>query len=355
MITAHNKKEYELKDVEGITVHYLPVRYFNHYGFIKRLYSYLLFAVKAYRLCRKMKAPDLAYITSTPLTVGLIALRYKRKIKIPYVFEVRDLWPEAPIQTGVIKNSLLKVISTKLEVEIYRQAQKIIALSPGIYDHILNILKDKPIHFCPNLSDCKFFEMAEIKNRTLLEKHNIGDAFVISYFGAVGMANGLEYYLNAAQSAEKSDLNIIFLLIGAGARLESLKKRSERMDLKNMIFIPHMNKYDLKGYLSITDAAYISFADYPVMEMNSPNKFFDAIASGKMVITNTKGWIKDLIERYECGFYLDPKQPERFTSMIKCYLKDTQLNKCKWNARKLAESMFEKDALVKKLLDFLMT
>ena len=352
MITTHNKKRYEEKNIEGITVHYLPVKYYNHFGFFRRLYSYLLFANKAYFLSNKLNNPDLAYITSTPLTVGLTALMLKKKYKIPYIFEVRDLWPEAPIQIGAIRSGLFKYITRKLEKEVYRNASKIVTLSPGIYDLILQSNQDKPLHFCPNLSDCQFFEITETKNRALMEKHNIGNAFVISYFGAIGNANSLEFYLSAAKSAEKADLNIKFLLIGEGAKLNSLKILAKKLHLENVIFIPHMNKYDLKTYLSITDAAYISFADYPVMELNSPNKFFDAIASGKLVITNTTGWIKDLIEQNKCGFYLNPAHPDHISSLIRPFLEDSQLKLYQRNARNLAETTFEKDMLISKLLDF---
>jgi len=195
--------------------------------------------------------------------------------------------------------------------------------------------------------------MTDIKNSSLLEKHNIGNAFVISYFGAIGIANALEYYLRVAKSAEDAGMNVRFLLIGEGARLNLLKTMAKKMNLKNMDFIPHMNKYDLKAYLSITDAAYISFADFPVMELNSPNKFFDAIASGKMVITNIRGWIKDLVENNECGFYLDPAQPDQILSMTRPFFEEWRLKKFQRNARHLAENNFEKRTLIKSLLQYI--
>ena len=132
--------------------------------------------------------------------------------------------------------------------------------------------------------------------------------------------NALEYFLDLVKVSEDHKMNIRFLLIGDGAKLESLKKLAEYRKLNTIEFLPHMDKYNLKEYLSIIDAAYISFTNNPVMELNSPNKFFDALASGKLVITNTRGWISNLIAKNECGFYMDPDNPEEFASKIKPFL-----------------------------------
>ena len=353
IISAFNERNYQKKDIEGLTVHYLPVKYHNHFKFLRRIYSFLVFAHKAYYLARKTKNIDIAYITSTPLTVGLVALKLKRKKGIPYIFEIRDLWPEAPIQLGIIKSGFFKYITRWFELRVYKRANKIVALSPGTKDHVHRLVPEKPIHFCPNIADCDFFEMTSVKNKSLLEKHKIDQAFVISYFGAIGKVNALEYFIDLATVAEKSELDIKFLMIGDGAMMDSLKRIVKSNNISNLEFIPHMNKYALKEYLSITDAAYISFANYPILEHNSPNKFFDAIASGKVVIVNTRGWIKEYIENNECGFYVDPQNPDQFITRIQHCFNKSKLDEYQKNSRKLAEDTFEKKMLIKELLDFI--
>ena len=353
MITSHNRNQYIRKDIEGITVHYLPITYYNHFGYLRRLYAFLLFAQKAYHLGKKLKNIDLAYVTSTPLTVALTALRLKHKKRTPYVFEVRDLWPEAPIRLGEIRNVFIKAISRKLELTAYRKAESIVTLSPGIYEHVSNLLPGKSVYLCPNFSDCTFFQRTDRKNETLLKKHGIMNAFVISYFGAIGKVNALEYFLDLVKVSEDHEMDIKFFLIGDGAKLTRLRKLAEHRKLKTIEFIPHMDKLGLKEYLSISDAAYISFINNPVMELNSPNKFFDALASGKLIITNTKGWIRDLIEENECGFYMDPDSPEEFITRIKPFMNKLKLQIQQGQARHLAEESFDKDKQVKKLLDFI--
>jgi len=353
IISAHNDGKYVKKEIEGLQIHYLPVRYHNSFGFFRRIYAFLLFAHKAYYQGRKCKDIDLAYITSTPLTVGLAALKLKQSNKIPYIFEVRDLWPEAPIQIGTIRSHFFKYITRKLEIVVYRNASKIVTLSPGINKYISKLVPAKPVHFCSNISDCSFFELTDIKKTALLKRHEIGDSFVISYFGAIGKVNALEYFLDIAKASADADLKVKFFMIGKGAMSNLLREKAKNMDLKNMEFIPHMNKYDLKEYLTITDAAYISFANFPVMEHNSPNKFFDAIASGKLVITNTRGWIKDLIEENECGFYIDPEIPNQFVTNVKPFFNALHLKTYQRNSRRLAENTFEKKRLMHDLLNFI--
>lgn len=354
MITSINQRRPLKTNIDGITVHYLPVRYKNSYGFIRRLIAFLYFAHKAYYLSRRFAGIDLAYITSTPLTVGLVALRLRQRRNVPYIFEVRDLWPEAPIQIGAIKNPLLKAITRRLENHIYRKASKIIALSPGTRDFIKQIVRKKPVLFCPNMSDCDFFKPGNGPLKNLIDHYTLKGNFVISYFGALGKANQLTFLLDLAEKSRQDKKNIRFFIIGDGAMKKSLVCEAKKRDLLNVFFIDHVNKVELKKYLSVTHAAYISFARYPVLEHNSPNKFFDALASGKLVITNTGGWIRDLVEENKCGFYYDPDIPAECLKKLEPFLNGQRpLLEYQKNARKLAENRFERKNLTSKILDFI--
>jgi len=354
IITAHNNSKYEQKLIDGLKVHYLPVSYCNNYGFFRRLFSFLFFAHKAYYLSRKFEDIDLAYITSTPLTVGLTALKLKKKKNIPYIFEVRDLWPEAPIQMGIIKSKIIKTISRKLESHIYKNAKKIVALSPGIEDFVKKMVPGKNVLLCPNMADCDFFNQYDPVSDSLKKEHNLGGSFVISYFGAIGWVNALDYYLNLANVCMNKGLDIKFFIIGSGGQESRLIRKAEEMQLDNLFFIGHISKKELKKYLSITDAAYISFANYPILEYNSPNKFFDSLASGKLVVSNVKGWIREIIEDHSCGIYINPEKPEDFIPMITPIMKDSELlKKYQDNARNLAENSFERKKLVQELLTYI--
>ena len=168
----------------------------------------------------------------------------------------------------------------------------------------------KEIHLIPNIADCKFFQQEEKKG--LLEKEfGLEEKFVITYFGTIGKANHLKYLLDAAKACTSSD-KVRFLVVGKGAELLPLQQLAKTYQLTNLQFLPHADKHALRDILNITDAVYISFASIPVLETGSPNKFFDALASGKLCIVNFKGWIKELAENERCGLYIDPCNPNDF-------------------------------------------
>ena len=353
LITSHNKPYEEVKLIEGIKVHYLPVFYDNDLGFAKRVIAFYKFMRLVRKKAREIKKIDVCYATSTPLTIGLSALKIKRELGIPYYFEVRDLWPEAPVQLGVIKNRFIKSYLERLEKRVYKNADKIIALSPGIKEQIEKSQPNKKVEVIPNMSDVEFFK-PEVKAPELEELFDVKDKMVVSYFGAIGAANHLEYLLAAANASQKAKLPVVFFIIGVGSQTDKLKYLVKHFDLNNVRFVQFQNKHNLKRLLNVTDAAYVSFAKKPILETNSPNKFFDALASGKLIITNTKGWVKDICEKDSCGFYYDPNKPQDFVSHLQGFLKEKdQLQKFQKNSRIVGETQFSRNAQVDKLMGLL--
>lgn len=346
LITTHNHQNIRIENIDGINIHFLPINYDNKFSFLKRVSSFIKFMILSYKYVSKLKKPDYIYASSTPLTIGITALLLNKINKIPFYFEVRDLWPEAPIQMGIIKNPLLKSLLYKLEEVIYKNAEKIIALSPGMKDGIENKVKNKNVKLLPNISDCDFFQKEEksIKNTFY---YGIGDKFVVSYVGAIGKVNNLTSLLEAAYECQKEGLdNITFLVAGRGNELNFIKEKSNQLGLKNIKFLGFLNRNDIKKLLNVTDFSFISFADKKILETNSPNKFFDSIAAGKICIVNNKGWIKELIEKHEIGFYYNMNQPQNFVKNIKTYINDKSLlNKAKNDSRKLAENEFSRKHL----------
>jgi len=353
MITAHNESTYRNVSIEGINVHYLPVPYDNGMGFVQRVLAYIKFIQKSKKEIKKIQNADLVYATSTPLTVGIIALWAKRKFNLPYYFEVRDLWPTAPIQVGVVKGAFFKKWLYSLEAKIYKGAEKIIALSPGMRDWIKEVVPEKPVYMIPNMADCVFFSK-EIKDPKLVDFYRINHPFVITYIGAIGASNHLEYFLDIAQEAVNQKLNINFKIVGAGSKASQIKMLSYLKKLENVEFFPHLNKEGVKDILNVSDATYVCFANLPVLGTNSPNKLFDSLASGKLTIVNTDGWTKDLVDDNQCGFYANPLRPEEFIDKIKPFIEQRELlESYKNNARATAEKYYSRTLQLEKLIQIL--
>jgi len=354
MITSHNKPYYDLQIIAGVKVHYLPVSYEQEYGFLKRVHSFLKFVQLAKKWIKKLPRPDYLYISSTPLTTGLIGLWGKRKLALPFIFEVRDLWPDAPVEVGAIRNPLLKKFLYDLEAKIYKQAFKIVALSPGIANAIRKKSPGKAIHLIPNFSDTTFFSPQEKKEEAILKKYGLRETFTIAYTGAIGKVNAVDELLDLAKKAQDLKKDIQFVVMGKGSHLTLLLEKAKKLQLDNFHWIPFGNKEKVREVLGLADMAYISFDHLPVLKTNSPNKFFDALAMGKAILVNHKGWVYDLLKNHQLGVYYNPKKKEETLEKLVALIQDPkQLRACQQQARKLAEESFSVEMAVGKLIKVL--
>lgn len=351
LVTAHAKNYYDFKIVDGIRVHYLPVRYEQDFGFLKRVTAFFLFAWKATRLIRKLPRPDFLYISSTPLTTGWIGLWAKRKLALPFIFEVRDLWPDAPIEVGVIKNPILKKLLYRFEKNIYRHALRIVALSPGIAKSIRVKSPDSQIAIIPNFADTDFFQPTVEKSEKIRDTLGLKPGFTIAYAGAIGKVNAVDELLILAEMAAKRGLDFQFVTMGKGTGLENLKAQVKNKQLKNFSFLPFGNKEKVRDLLAVADMAFVSFAHLPVLKTNSPNKFFDAIAAGKAILVNHKGWVYQMVKNHNLGIYFNPFAPEESFEKIKALPENPSLlAQYQKNSRELAEKYFSHQIAVQKLL-----
>jgi glycosyltransferase involved in cell wall biosynthesis len=349
IITSHSKSKYEFKLVDGIYVHYLPVSYMFDLSFTQRYIAFIKFTFAAIRYLNKLNKPDLLYVTSTPLTVGLAALWMKWTKRIPYIFEVRDLWPAAPIQLKILKNKFLIYVAELIEKVIYKNALKIIALSPGIESGILDKYPGARISIIPNMADLDLYYDGH-------EKNHLKKVFAIGYFGAIGLTNNINFILELAKECQNSHLPVIFKIAGEGMTKKDFQQKSINMQLHNVEIYPLMNRFELKKMMNAVDACLTSFLKIPILETNSPNKFFDGLAAGKLSIVNTKGWLKNLVEENKCGVYIDPDEVHKFPELIQPFIKDRILLKT-WqkNAFSLAKNKFSKDKLTGEVCDLILT
>ena len=346
---ANGKKKTD-KYIEGVHVIYLKTPYSTYMPFKKRLYSFMDFSIRAILAGTRIKRYDLIFATSTPLTVAIPGIILSFLRRVPMVFEVRDLWPEVPIQMGVIKNSLLIKLLRWLEAFTYRYSIHIIALSPGMAKGILATgVAINKVTMIPNFCNLDFFkpEKSNINNLGKLEHNNP----IIAYCGAISYANNLELIIHAAEKLQKMNNTVIFVIAGEGRLKPKLEKLTKVRKLKNVIFLGKINKYEVVELYRKAIACLILFKNLPILSTNSPNKFFDALAAGRPIITNMGGWIGNLVENYKIGFSLENDNPqviieavEKLTSMNK-----NQLEEIGENARKLAAEKFNREDMVEKL------
>ncbi len=350
LVTTHATRS-GVQEIDGIFVHYLKIKYDNKFNKYRRILAFLLFIVKGIIEAAKIGKVDFAYITSTPLSVGLIALYLKSLKGIPYIFEVRDLWPDFPIQIGAIKNKFLIKILRRFEKSIYSQANKIIALSPGMEAGVKRVNPSFDVKIFPNFSDVQLF--SPVLKRTFYKNKLIGPKnYGVVYFGTIGRANDLDFFIHMARKTNRINKNFRFYIVGDGSERIRLMNTLSANDKKYIFFVDPIPKTILPLFISQMDFGVVCFADLPILTTNSPNKFFDSLASGLVTVVNTDGWLKTLVEEHNCGFHVPAGKPELFAKLAVDLIKSpSKLEKCKTNARKLTMERFYNLQICNDLVD----
>jgi glycosyltransferase involved in cell wall biosynthesis len=303
-----------------------------------------------------MPRPDVVYATSPPLTMALPAIAAARRHGAPLVFEVRDLWPEAPIQMGALRNPIAQRTARALERLVYRSAAHVIALSPGMRDGILasGVTEDR-VTLIPNASDLELFS-PEVDGSESRQRLGLGDRFVCSYFGTMGEANDLTQVVEAAAlMRERGEDGVVFVLHGDGKRRPELEELAKARGADNVVFSdPVPDKGSVARLAAASDACMTIYKDVPILATCSPNKLFDTFAAGRAAIVNTDGWLRELVEGNDAGVYVRPGDAEDLARRVGELRDDPEVaRRYGENARRLAESEFGRDRLAQRALDVL--
>jgi glycosyltransferase involved in cell wall biosynthesis len=349
--------EYE---IDGIRVISVAAGYNDPYGGTalsgwRRMLQFHQFAKAAVEVGRCLAKPDIVFATHTPLTVGLAGIELSRYFEVPFVFEVRDLWPEALVNVGALTNPAAIWWLRRMAHRIYRAADHIVALSPGMKDGIVRTgVPSEKVTVIPNASDLDLFR-PDLDGTASRERLGLGQRFAAIYFGAMGMANGLEYVIEAARiSAERGRDHLVLVLLGSGGQREELENLARTYGLSNVVFRPPAaDKEEVARMVAGCDACLTIYRATREHSW-SPNKMFDALAAGKPVLINVPGWLGETIEKNNSGRYVDPHRPEALAEALEELSNDPALcRRMGENARALAERQFDRRLLAAQLEEVL--
>lgn len=343
--------------IDGIHVRIAGARYGNTLGFARRIASFLLFTPAAILSGMWVRDVDVIFATSTPLTIGLPAMALKRIKRRPFVFEVRDQWPEVPIEMGYIRNPALKKALLWLERTIYRSSAGVVALSPGMAAGVRSVMgrrHARPVVVAPNCSDTMLFR-PNLDAAAVRARQGWEGKFVLLHFGAMGRANGLDFLIDAAERLKHEDA-VRIVLIGGGSERARLRRLAASKGLANIEILDPRPKEELPGLVAACDVSTVIFAPHPILEHNSANKFFDSLSAGKPVLLNYSGWQREVLEEAEAGLGCARGNLDAYTANVKRLLAHPELRaSMAANARKLAESRFSRDLLAGQVLGLLET
>ncbi len=333
----------------GIKFYMLYCPYDNKMSFKRRVYSFLYFMWNATVKALQINC-DCVLATSTPLTVAVPAMVRKWFKKTPFVFEVRDVWPEVPIRMGFIRNKIAVEFLYWFEKLVYENASTIVPLSTGMEKNIKSRFPNSKSIVIPNISEIsRFSNIIE----SVPIKVPIQNKKIVLYAGIISIVNGIKYVVDLASETLKLDSNIIYFIFGKGRDKEDIRKyaKGKKVLGANFFMFDPVKKNELPYLYSIATVGSSFVIDNPVLWDNSANKYFDTLAASKPIVINYNGWQAEDIKKYDVGYILPPRINKVEANNFVRYINDTEkLKRQSVNAHSLALREYSLEVAVEKYL-----
>lgn len=319
-----------------------------HRSFVHRVFSFVSFMAASLWTGLKVRNVDLVWGTSPPIFQGLTAWVLARLKRIPFLFEVRDLWPAFAIQVGVLHNPWLARASLWLEGFLYRHADRVMVNSPGFIDHV-RTHGARQVSLIPNGADPSMFD-PDATGKVFRTAHGLEGKFVILYAGAHGMSNDLGIALEAADRLRDRP-EITLVLLGDGKDKPALQARAAEMGLHNVYFLDPIAKLEMPGALAAADACLAILKPIPLYATVYPNKVFDYMAAGRAVILAIDGVIREVIESAGAGIFVQPGDAAALAQAILTLAENPERAREMGKlGRRYVEAHFDRSALAEQLL-----
>lgn len=343
-----NKRSEEL--IDGIRVIRVKTFIAANAGFVRRILDYMSFAFMSFFAGLPIKT-DIIVATSPQFFTtfsGCLLSFFKRK---PWIFELRDLWPESIITVGAMKKGVAYKILEKIELFLYRRAKKVIPVTQSFKRNLIGRgIDPNKIEVVTNGSNIELFKPMEKDGKLL---HNLGleDKIVVGYIGTHGMAHALDFILNCFSKI--TDQKIHLLMIGDGAKKQSLVEHAKSLGLKNVTFLDPVQKENIPEYISITDITLAPLKRSDTFKTVIPSKIFEAAAMKKPILLGVEGESKEIIERYNAGIAYIPEDERSFLEALSEMVNDkAQYAEYQKGCEQMAHD-FDRKLLADKMLEII--
>lgn len=346
--------KYKLENMDGIHVHRNYVYATPNKGFIKKtlghisfMFSSVLFSMK------KINKPDVI-ITSSPTFFSIFSgYWYSLRKKADFILEIRDLWPAAMIELGVMKEGFITRILEKMELFFYRKSKKLIMVTQSFKDNVVSrgINGDK-VHVITNGVNQELFYPKE-KNQELIYKYNLQDKFVISYVGAHGISQNLSTLLEVAKKL-RALKNIEFVFVGEGAEKDKLKQIVKDEELSNVQFIDAQPKELIPEFYNSSDLCLIPLKNIELFKTFIPSKMFEIMACGVPIVASLEGEAAQILENSKAAEVVKPDNSDEIAAAIEELINDKEkYNRMKANGPKFVEKNYSRNKLAEKYLEII--
>jgi colanic acid biosynthesis glycosyl transferase WcaI len=308
-------RQWEMRD--GVRVLRLPLYPSHDSSGMKRAVNYLSFAFSAAILAPLLAgSADVMWVYHPPLTIGLPAWFLGSIRRIPFIFEVQDMWPETLSATGMFSSRRAAQILAAFARFVYRRAATITVISPGFKQNLIDKgVPSQKIHVVPNWADEDTFRPVA-PNPDLAKAHGLSGKFNVVFAGNMGAAQGLDNVLNAA--AELRDLeDAQFVLIGDGVDTARLKAKASADKLANVRFIDRQPASQIPAFLALADALLVHLRADPLFKITIPSKTIAYLACARPIIAVTEGDAADVVRNAGAGLVCPPGDPVALARAIR--------------------------------------
>lgn len=309
LFTGYKQRWRQVDVVDGITIVRLPTFVSHGTSAVKRLLSYASFGLVATVHCLFVsRRPDVIYAYYPPVVVGFVAMITGKLRRAPFVYDVQDLWPEALVATGMLKEGRATRAVDRLCGLIYRAAQRVVVLSDG-YKRAL-VAKKVPAQKIERVFN--WCDEGRMRTDADVAPNYLDPAyFNILYAGNMGAAQALEHVLDAAQLVQRSgDKKVRFAFVGAGVEKEKLEQRARELKLENVRFYPQVPVDQVGGLLACADVLLVHLADSEVFEITIPSKTQAYLLAGRPTLMAVRGEASRIISEAAAGIVAEPCQPQ---------------------------------------------
>lgn len=318
-----------------------------HKSFVHRVLSFLSFMISSFLVGMQVKQVDLVWGTSPPIFQGVTAWLVARLKGVPFLFEVRDLWPAFAIAVGVLRSQPLIRASLWLERFLYRHADRVMVNSPGYLQHVSQRGAGR-VELIPNGAAPEMFDpLAD--GRAFRAAHGLEGKFIVTYAGAHGMSNDLSVVLRAAALLGDCP-EVRFVFVGDGKEKVNLQAQAAQMQLSNVCFLPPVAKEQMGEVLAAADACIAILKPLELYKTTYPNKVFDYLAAGRPVVLAIDGVIRQVVEDAGAGLFCEPGDPAAMARVVRAFAADPrEARRMGLAGRQYIETHFNRRDLAEKL------
>jgi len=345
---GYQNKLYQKEQIDGIEVIRVWSYITKNKGFVKRTLDYVSFGVSSFVAGLFCKY-DIIIATSPQFFTTWSAYGLSKIKRKPWIFELRDLWPESIKTVGAMNDGKMIRFLEKIELGLYKDATKVISVTNSFKSNLISrgINADK-IEVITNGSNLELFYPRE-KDQELIKALSLADKFIVGYIGTHGMAHSLDFIV---RSISKIDDDIHFLFVGDGAMKEEIVKIAKELNLSNITFLDPIKKEEVPRYLSICDVSLAPLKKSDTFKTVIPSKIFEASAMQKPTLLGVEGESQQIIETYNAGVCFEPENERDFIDKLYLLKDKKSYQEYQQGCDRLAKD-FDRKNLAQKMLDII--